>query len=405
MSEPDARRWWVLGLIVAISSVAVGAAWNYPVMVVDPLLRDLGLETSDWGMLWGAISLGLALLSVPAGALGDRAGARTALALGLLALAASLGGRTLAQSFAAMLATMVGAGAGLALVLANMPKALADAFPARQLGLANGFSQAGVGLGVACTLVGVPRILATGSDWRQISGALALALGVLALLWWATTRDAPAAPAAAPASPLASLLDVARVSDVRWIALCYGLYLGGYLGAIGYLPLHLQTARGMEPTQIGSALFVGPLASLVGCLLLPTLSDWLGRRRGVYGVGMGVAGLALVGAALSVDLAFLAGSMAMLGFSTATVSLLFVIPVELPEVGPERAGSAVGLATTVGFLGGLLSTWIGVQLAQYGAALGFGFWAASLVASAVLILRVRETGPQAQRAASAGGPA
>jgi predicted MFS family arabinose efflux permease len=395
VSEGAAGRWWVLALIVAISSVAIGAAWNYPVMVVDPLLRDLALETPDWGTLWGAISLGLALLSVPAGALGDRIGARSVLALGLLVLAAALGGRTLAESFGAMLATMVGAGAGLALVLANMPKALADVFPARQLGLANGFSQAGVGLGVACTLVGVPRILAAGSDWREISGVLAVALAVLALVWWTTTRDARAPASSARAPLLASLVDVARVRDVRWIALCYGLYLGGYLGAIGYLPLHLQTARGMQPTQVGSALFVGPLAFLLGSLLLPALSDLIGRRRRIYLVGMGVAGLALVGAAVSVDLAFLVGSMFTLGFSTATVSLLFVIPVELPEVGPERAGSAVGLATTVGFLGGLLSTWIGVQLAQHGAALGFGFWAASLVASALLILRVRETGSAA----------
>jgi predicted MFS family arabinose efflux permease len=252
--------------------------------------------------------------------------------------------------------------------------------------------QAGVGLGIGCTFWAVPRFLASGSDWRQISGVLAVGLAGLALVWWSTTRDARSGPAAAQTSILAPLVDVARVRDVRWIALCYGLYLGGYLGAIGYLPLHLQTARGMEQTQVGDALFVGPLAFLVGSLLLPTLSDWIGRRRWIYLVGMGVAGLALVGAALSANLASVVGSMLTLGFSTATVSLLFVIPIELPEVGPERAGSAVGLATTVGFLGGLLSTWIGVQLAQHGAALGFGFWAASLVASALLILRVRETG-------------
>ena len=392
MSEGGAGRWWVLVLIVAISIVAIGAAWNYPVMVVNDLLRDLALQTADWGWLWGAISLGLTLLSLPAGALGDRIGARSALAAGLLVLAASLGCRTLAGSFGSMLATMVGAGAGLALVLANMPKALADVFPAQQLGLANGFSQAGVGLGVACTFWGVPRILAEGSDWREISGALAVALAVLALVWWTTTRDVRPAPTGVQSALLASLVDVARVRDVRWIALCYGLYLGGYLGAIGYLPLHLETVRGMERGQVGSALLIGPLAFLVGSLLLPALSDRIGRRRPIYLIGMAVAGVALVGAALSVDLVSLAASMFTLGFSTATVSLLFVIPVELGEVGPARAGSAIGLATTVGFLGGLVLTWIGVQLAEHGAVFGFGLWAASLVASALLILRVRETG-------------
>ena len=390
MAEPAAARWWVLALIAAMSVLAIGAAWNYPVMVVDALLRDLGLEPGDWGTLWAATSLGLAALSVPAGALGDRIGARNALALGLVALAASLGWRTAAASFAGMLASMIGAGAGLGLVLANQPKALAQWFPAAQLGLANGVGQAGVGLGIGCTFWAVPRIVASGTDWRELSGALAVLLGVLALVWWVTTRDVrPASPG--PQAPvLGALVDVASVGDVRWIALCYGLYLGGYLGAIGYLPLHLA-ARGMDATAVGSALALGPWAFLLGSLLLPTLSDRIGKRRPIYVAGMAVGGLALLAAALSVDLA-LAGSMFALGFSTAAVALLFVIPVELPEVGPERAGSAAGVATTAGFLGGLLSTWIGVQLAQRGAALGFGFWAASLVASAFLILRVRETG-------------
>jgi cyanate permease len=394
VAEPSPARWWVLALVAAMSVVAIGAAWNYPVMVVDALLRDLGLAPADWGWLWGAIPLGL-LLSVAAGALGDRIGSRHALALGLLALAASLGGRTLAAGFAGMLATMVGAGAGLALVLANQPKALAQWFPPGQLGLANGISQAGVGLGIGCTFWVVPRVVASGTDWRGLSGALAVALAVLALVWWATTRDTRSAPAGPQAPLLAALADVARVGDVRWIALCYGLYLGGYLGAIGYLPLHLA-ARGMEATQVGSALALGPWAFLLGSLLLPTLSDRIGRRRPIYLVGMAVGGLALLGAALSVDLA-LAGSMFTLGFSTAAVALLFVIPVELPEVGPARAASAAGLATTIGFFGGLLSTTLGGQLAQQGAALGFGFWAASLIASALLILRVRETGSHVLR--------
>jgi nitrate/nitrite transporter NarK len=380
VAEASAARWWVLALVAAMSVLAIGAAWNYPVMVVDALLSDLGLAPSDWGTLWGAISLGLALLSVPAGALGDRLGARNALTVGLLALAASLGGRMYAASFGAMLATMIGAGGGLALVLANQPKALAQWFPASQLGLANGIGQAGVGLGIGCTFWAVPRIVASGTDWRTLSAALAVALAVLAIVWWVTVRDVRPASTGPQAPLYAALSDVARVGDVRWIALCYGLYLGGYLGAIGYLPL------------VGSALALGPWAFLLGSLLLPTLSDRLGRRRPIYLVGMAVGGIALLAAALTVERA-LAGSMFALGFSTAAVALLFVIPVELPEVGPGRAASAAGLATTAGFLGGLLSSWLGVQLAQHGAALGFGFWAASLIASAFLILRVRETGP------------
>ncbi|MFP6623752.1 MAG: hypothetical protein VCC20_09775, partial [Myxococcota bacterium] len=56
------------------------------------------------------------------------------------------------------------------------------------------------------------------------------------------------------------------------------------------------------------------------------------------------------------------------------------------------AASAVGIITAAGFLGGFLSPLVGMPLVQSNAPMGFGFWALCFAASALLILRVRETG-------------
>ena len=56
------------------------------------------------------------------------------------------------------------------------------------------------------------------------------------------------------------------------------------------------------------------------------------------------------------------------------------------------AEGTLGIITAAGFLGGFLSPLIGMPLVQSNAPLGFGFWALCFAASALLILRVRETG-------------
>ena len=81
-----------------------------------------------------------------------------------------------------------------------------------------------------------------------------------------------------------------------------------------------------------------------------------------------------------------------IGFGTGVVALLFVIPVELEEVGEELAGSAIGAATAAGFVGGAISPLVGMALVAIDPILAFGFWTACFVAAAFLILAVRETG-------------
>lgn len=388
-----AYRWWVLASVVVVNILVTGAAWNYVIMVVPDLLGDLGLEIDAWGTLWSGIPLGVLVFSIPGGALGDRLGVRRALGTGLLLAGVSLLLRANAETFAAMYATMVGFGVSLALVLSNFPKAIAGWFPVEELGLANGASQAGVGLGLGAAALFTPILLEPLGGWRSLTEVLAYVCLGLAALWALTIRDASADAAAARVRPrlFDSFLRVVRVRDVPVLALCYLLYMGGYLGAVGYLPTYFQTAQGMSAEAAGALMSLGPWSFVVGSLLLPTLSDRLGLRRIVYLPGMLIGGLALLAASYAFGAPLVAAIIA-LGFGTGVVALLFVIPVELEGVGESLAGSAVGLETSAGFLGGVLSPIVGMALVATLPVMGFAFWAACFVASALLILAVRETG-------------
>ncbi|MEE2673207.1 MAG: MFS transporter, partial [Myxococcota bacterium] len=142
------NRWWVLANVVLVNVVVTGIAWNYLIMFVPDVTGDLGLQLSSWGWLWAGIPLGVLLFSAPAGAFGDRFGVRAALAAGLAIAALSLGARAGAGGLVTMFLAMTGFGLGLALVLSNFPKAIAQVFPTSELGMANGFAQAGVGIGL-----------------------------------------------------------------------------------------------------------------------------------------------------------------------------------------------------------------------------------------------------------------
>ncbi len=397
MDAKAPTRWWVLVNVVLVNVIVTGMAWNYLIMFVPDVVEDLGIAVSSWGALWAGIPLGVLLFSLPAGAAGDRFGVRAALGTGLLLAAAALAARMLVDGPVSMFLSMVGFGLALALVMAVFPKAIAQVFPASELGMANGFAQAGVGIGLGSATLLAPLLSDELGGWRGLSGGLAVASLALAALWFASFRNPPPqakgpegseAPAAAGH---ASIRDVLRVAPVRWIAISYALYMGGYLGAVGYLPTYLTTSQGIAPETAGAMMSLGPWSFTLGSMILPALSDRLGRRI-VYLPGMILGGLGLFAASLTSGVP-LGLSIAILGFGTGVVGLLFVIPVELPEVGPERAASAVGAITAAGFLGGFISPVIGMPIVEANAGVGFGLWTLCFVASALVISRVPRTGP------------
>ena len=83
------------------------------------------------------------------------------------------------------------------------------------------------------------------------------------------------------------------------------------------------------------------------------------------------------------------------GFTGGVAPIAFVVPLEMDGVGPFLAGSAVGVALTAGYLGGVLAPIIGMSLVTMNPIAGFVFWGGCYALSACLFLVLKETGPRA----------
>lgn len=376
---------------------ATGMAWTYIVVLVAPILGDLELGLRDWGTLWSGVSMGALLGAVPAGVLGDRFGVRSIVTIGGLAMAAALGLRAVAGDFATLLTSMVLFGFTLSLVATNLPKAIGLWFPPGELGLANGLALGGNGAGQGLATFVAPLLLAHVGGWRGLTGGIAIAVAVLAVVWFSTVRDpvrvepVPSGPPAATPSLFAGLAAILRIRDVWLLAASYLFFLAGYIGVVGYLPTYLVTVQGFEPARAGAMLTVVLSAYVIGSLTLPAFSDRIGLRRWVYIPGVIVSGLMIFASSVFVGLPLVL-VLIVWGLSAGGIALVFAVPLELKTVGPALAGAAVGATLMAGFLGGFISPMIGLALAERNPLYGFAFWASCYAFSALCFFLLPETG-------------
>ena len=401
-TERVSYRWWVLVNTFLIFTVAFGMGWTYIVMLVSPILQDLGLNIADWGTLWSAVSFGTVLFALIGGALGDRFGIRPTVGLGVIFMGGFLTLRGTASSFATLYAWMFLFGIALAVTFTNVPKALGMWFPPEEFGLANGVTQAGYGAGAGLATVLTPLVLDSLGGWRNLTYLLGILTMGLGLLWLCTVRDRPAAVLEAENRMEVgkALRQVLRVKDVWIVAGCYFLFLGGYIGLIGYAPTYFVTVQGMTAPAAGAVLSIVMWAYVAGTFILPTLSDRVGLRKAFYFPGMLGTGVLifLAAYALGVSLWLVA---ALWGFMAGAAAIAFVVPLEMEGVGPMLAGSALGIAVTAGYLGGFVAPLICMSLVSVTPIAGFAFGGGCYVLSALLFLLIKETGPRTRRGVTA----
>jgi nitrate/nitrite transporter NarK len=358
-------------------------------------LHDLGLELTNWGALWSAISFGTMLSAIIGGALGDRFGIRWSVGLGVLFMGVFLTFRGTASSFATLYAWMFLFGIALAVTFSNVPKALGMWFPPEEFGLANGVTQAGYGAGAGLATVLTPLIVEALGGWRSLTYVLGVLTMTLGVLWLCTVRDR-VTPQAIGVNQLGvgeALQRVSKVKDVWVVAGCYFLFLGGYIGLIGYAPTYFVAVQGMTAPAAGIVLSIVMWVYVVGAFVLPTLSDRVGLRKIFYAPAMCTTGVLMFSAAfvLGMPLWLVA---TLWGFMAGASALAFVVPLEMAGVGPALAGSALGVAVTAGYFGGFLAPLVCARLVEMNPVAGFAFGGGCYALSGLLFLFVKETGPR-----------
>jgi len=394
-TEPVAYRWWVLANAFLIFVMAFGMGWTYIVMLVQQVLQDLGLQMSDWGSLWSAISLGTVLFAIIGGVLGDRFGIRLSVGLGTTFMGLFLLLRGTATSFGSLYLWMLLFGLALAVTFSNVPKALGMWFPPGEFGLANGVTQAGYGVGAGLATVLTPLIVEAVGGWRSLTSILGVVTIALGVLWLLTVKDRVVATAQLTerVGIGASIQRVLHVRDVWIIAGCYFLFLGGYIALIGYAPTYLVSEQGMTAPAAGVVLSIVMWVYVAGAFVLPTMSDRVGLRKAFYVPCMFTTGVFIIAGAFLVGTPLWVAA-AIWGFAAGASPIAFVVPLEMAGVGTALAGSALGVAVTAGYLGGFVGPLICARLAEASPVAGFAFGGVCYALSALLFLLIKETGPR-----------
>jgi ACS family hexuronate transporter-like MFS transporter len=280
-SPSDRGRWGLLALVTGAH--ALGAVSVLAVAPLAPLLlEDLHLTRAQVGLFLPAIYLGGVVMSLPAGWLTDRFGARLTLAAGqcLTGALVALAGR--APGLPQVLGYLFLAGLGWAVVNPATGKAILERFPARERGFAMGIKQTGLTVGGIAASLTLPAV-ALAHGWRAALTAAALAsLAAAAAVLAFMPRDR--ARAASGGADHARFAELGRFLGNRslLVLLGAGLALGmTQASVLAYLALFARETLGLSVVAAGGLLALMQAGGTGSRLGWGIISDRFfgGRRR------------------------------------------------------------------------------------------------------------------------------
>lgn len=310
-------------------------------------------------------------------------------------------------------------GAGSVFAMVNLSKMPVKWFPEDRRAMANGLTTMFLYLGMAIGfplvngIAGIPdnaTIPVIRAGMNQVLLAVAIIMGVSAVLYFVLAREEPPTPAGpVPEVEQTSL----RESFPRFMrsatfrALCvvslvgYGVFIAMFVTMEKIITYH-GIASGFTSSfasTVASCMIIGGIA---GAAVIPGLSEKVGLRKPflILAAAVGIPGTLLMGFVPSKPLGIIAALLT--GFCLLpALPITFTIVGEMEEIGPRLAATAVGTVLALGSLGSvavpLLMELFGqkktADIVDYRWAIVF--LAALVVIALVVILKyVRETGPK-----------
>ncbi|UCF10277.1 MAG: MFS transporter [Candidatus Bipolaricaulota bacterium] len=373
-------RAYVLALSGVTAALAVAAPTMAMPVLFSEVAEDLRLSLVQVGLIWGIASFAGLFASLAGGMIGDRYGARRTLTVACLLLGVTGASRALANSAATMTATVFLNGLVAAVVPITLHKVCAMWFRGRGLGSANAVVSGGMALGFMIgSLISASVLSPWLGSWRHV---LLLYGGVAVLLGfpWALSRIAPwsedrPADAGGRQAIRHAFSHVLRLRNVWVLGIALLCVWGGVQGLLGYLPLYLREV-GWATAQADACLASFHAVSLLAVFPLALLSDRMRSRRGLLvGAALMIAGgvgLLSIVDGFAIWIAVLMAGAVRDGF----MAVFMTAVTEEDGVGAEYAGTALGLAMTLGRMGALVGPPLGNGLAAYGPRVPFLLWGA-----------------------------
>lgn len=315
MKQP-ARVLGVVAVVLLGINLRPGATSLGPVLA--ELQRDLGMNAAVAGLLTGAPGFGFAIFGAMAVAIGVRYGLAGGLAMGAVAAAVGLLGRSLVASVPLFLLLTVVAFAGMAIGNVLVPAYIKSHYPLRLAPLMSAYTVSLAIGATSATVLSAPIAHAPGSDWRVSLGMWGVAAAIAAVPWLVLAAGERRRRASDEVRPRAvgSVFAVAHSRKAVSLALFFGMqsmhayiqfgwiaqmYRDGGLSATqagamlslltslgipaGFV-MPLVAARVKDPRPVVVVLFVFMMTGYLGVGFAPATVPWL------WAVLLGLAGFA-----------------------------------------------------------------------------------------------------------------
>jgi len=386
---------WFFQFVNYIDRVAISFA-------APAIMASMAMSYEDFGLVLSSFSIGYVMGHIPGGVFADRWGVRPVLIVTPIFWALFTGLTGLVATLAGFVVVRMLFGLSEGLSNSSVFKAIGDNFTSLERSRA--VAIATTALAIAPLLAGpVVGFLLGILDWRWLFGILAVPALIAATVNFRFIPAHETAQSNAAGDDRAGLLSIAA-NPVLWVIggmfFCFNIAFWGYLG---WMPSYLSSAHGVDIKQLGLLSSVPYFFALIGLVLF----GWLGSTV-LYHYRAHMQIFCYLGAALALYLAYSAPtlSMSLAGLSAAAFFLygsFSSLGAVILELAP-KGGSAtfIGVASTMGQLGGAAAPWIiGLLVSATGNfAWGFAFMATALVVAGALLATLVPTVSAKMRSAA-----
>jgi fucose permease len=403
-------RWVVLAAYMVVAALTQLMWLNYA-PITSQTQNLMGVSEFKVVLLATMFPLVYIPVSIPAGMIIDRKGYRYAVMIGAVLMAAFSFLRLASGNYALVLIGMIGISIGQPFVLNSITKLVSTWFSTDESALATGLGTLSLFVGMIIALAVTPPLLkALGENelgslrWVVLIYSLAAVAGLIIFALLAKAR--PPKPPKRTEHEIAGEEVTIRWSSFRSIfalhnfrILCVIILIGNgaFVGLMQLIEKIMQP-KGITSGTAGNIGAVIVIAGVAGCIVLPSISDKIMRRKPfvLLAAAAAVPTILLIGGLKSTALIFVIGGL--LGFF-----LLSALPVVLAFAEETTGAALTGMATSImlllGNAGGVVVTLIMEAIkGATGGESGSFFWAmlflAVLFAAGFLVaLRLREQPP------------
>jgi MFS transporter, NNP family, nitrate/nitrite transporter len=355
---------------------------------------DLNLNLVSIGLIWGIDPLAGIFLGLPGGLLVDRFGLKRTLTVICILGGVFSACRGFSFNFITLAATTFLFGMVASMTPVITPKATALWFDRNRLGLANALINISFSIGLMiATMTSATFLSPWLGGWKNVLFVLGIPAAIIGVLWIFTGREPEKnerETLTSSRAPFRQILAVVIRKKEVWVYGFLNLALwGANMGFLGYFPLYLRNI-GWTPIAADGAMTAFNAASMLGTIPMVMLATRLKNYKMMLLFSMiimctGMAFIPLVNGGQALWALVIISSFLRAGCFSMVNVLIF----ETEGIGGSFAGTALGLASTVGMVGSFVAPPLGNSLTAFGPGVPFLFWAGIIAASFPLFWLLR----------------